>query len=89
MEANDGADICELVGLCILTIIHRSIDFTYVGLYGDDGLAVMRSSSGSSLDRFRKKLVTLFQDYVLKITENTGKASINFLNISFCLNSES
>ena len=89
MGANDGAEICELVGLYILTEIHKNIDFTSVGLYRDDGLAVIRSASGSSLDRNRKKLITLFQDNELKILVKTGKTSINFLDINFCLNSES
>ena len=89
MGANDGAEICELVGLYIHTEIHKNIDFTSVGLYRDDGLAVIRSASGSSLYRYRKKLITLFQDYELKITVKTGNTSINFLDINFCLNSES
>ena len=50
---------------------------------------MIRSASGSSLDRHRKKLITLFQDNELKITVKTGKTSINFLDINFCLNSES
>ena len=83
-RVNDGAEICELVGLYILTEIHKNMAFTSVGLYRDDGLAVIRSASGSSLDRYRKKLITLFQDNELKITAKTGKTSINF-----CLNSES
>ena len=89
MGANDGAEICELVGLYILTEIHKNIDFTSVGLYRDDGLAVIRSAPGSSLDRYRKKLITLFQDNELTITVKTKKTSINFLDINFCLNSES
>ena len=89
MGANDGAEICELVGLYILTEIHENIDFTSVGLYRDDGLAVIRSTSGSSLDRYRKKLITFFQDNELKITVKSGKTSINFLDINFSLNSES
>ena len=80
MVANDGAEICELVGLYMPTEIHENMDFTSVGLYRDDGLAVMRSASGSSLDRYRKKLITLFQDNELKITVDTGKTSINYLN---------
>ena len=89
MGASDGAEICELAGLYILTEIHKNIDFTSVGLYRDDGLAVIRSASGCSMDRYRKALITLFQDNELKITVKTGKTSINFLDINFCLNSES
>ena len=45
MGANDGAEICELVWLYILTEIHKDIDFTSIGIYRDDGLALMRSMS--------------------------------------------
>ena len=41
MGANDGTEICEVVGLYILTEIHRNTDFTSIGLCRDDGLAVI------------------------------------------------
>ena len=72
MGANDGAEICELKGLYILTEMHKT-DFTSVGLYRDDGLAVKRSASGSSLERYTKKVITLFQDNELKITVRPDK----------------
>ena len=83
MGANDGAEICELVGLYIVTEVHKKVDFTSVGLCRDDGLAVMRSASGSSLDRYREILISLFQDNELKITVKARKTSIYFLDIYF------
>ena len=68
IEANDGAEICELVGLYVLTEIHKNIDFTSVVIYRDDGLAVIQSAFGSSFDRYGKKLITIFLDNELKIT---------------------
>ena len=50
---------------------------------------MIRYVSGSSFDRFSKKLYTLFQDNELKITVLTGKTSIIFVDINFCLNYES
>ena len=50
---------------------------------------MIRSASGSSLDRYGKKLIALFQDNGLNITVKTGKTSINFLDKNVCLNSES
>ena len=87
--ANDDAEFCELVGLCIHTEILENIDFTSVGLCRDDGLAVIRSASGSSLDRYRKIFITLFQDNELNITVKTENTSMNFLDLNFCLNTES
>ena len=45
----------------MLTEIHENMDFTSVGLYRDDGLAVIRSASGSSLDRHRKNSSPFFK----------------------------
>ena len=54
MGDNDGADICELAGIYILTEIHSKVDFTSVEQFRDGGQAVIRSTSGSSLDMSRK-----------------------------------
>ena len=68
MGANDGAEICELVGLYILTEIHED-------RFLQHRHTPRRSASGSSLDRYRKKHITLFQDNELKIAVDTGKTS--------------
>ena len=39
MESYDGAEICELVGLCILSTLGKIYEIQNVGLYRDDGLA--------------------------------------------------
>ena len=55
--------------------------------YAEDGITVMQSTSGNSLDRFRKKLIKHFQDNEQKITVETGNTSINLLDMNYCLNS--
>ena len=71
-RANDGAEICELVGLYIVTEIHETVNFPAVGLCRDDGLPVIQSTYRSSFDKFGKKLINLFQDDELKIATQTG-----------------
>ena len=39
MRSYDGAEICELVGLYILSILGNVYEFQNVGLYRDNGLA--------------------------------------------------
>ena len=39
MEAPDGAEICELVGLFILKEVKNEFTILDFGLYKDDGLA--------------------------------------------------
>ena len=43
MGSYDGAEVCELVGLLILNKLAKETDKDMVGLYRDDGLAVMRN----------------------------------------------
>ena len=47
MGAFDGAEVCELIGPYIISIISESINFKSIGPYRDDGLAVLKSATGS------------------------------------------
>ena len=78
MGANDGAEICELVELYILTEVHKNIDFTSVGLYRDDALAVMRSASGSSLDRNSNHPPTILSMLPQTISKRISSLLYNF-----------
>ena len=62
MGAFDGAEVCELIGLYIISIINESINFESIGLYRDDGLAVSKSETGSESERMRKRLIKTLQD---------------------------
>ena len=54
MGAYDGAEVCELVGLYILKQLESKFNIN-IGLYRDDGLAVLRGN-GRSADNIRKKI---------------------------------
>ena len=89
MGAFDGAEVCELIGLCIISTINETIKFESIGLYRDDGLAVLKSATGSESERMRKRLIKTFQDNDLSITSQTNIASTNFLDITLNLTKES
>ncbi|KAJ8049838.1 hypothetical protein HOLleu_02755 [Holothuria leucospilota] len=55
MGAFDGAEVCELVGLFLLSDLTKKLDLKSIGLYRDDGLAVKKSSSGSNTDSIRRR----------------------------------
>lgn len=86
MGAYDGAEVCELVGLYILSEINCNLDFDSVGLYRDDGLAVVRSHSGRRADCLRKDLIRIFQSCGLSITVQTNLKSVSFLDTTLDLN---
>ena len=71
MGAFDGAEVCELIGLYIISTINESMKFESIGLYRDDGLAVLKSATGSESERMRKRLIKIFQDNDLSITSQT------------------
>ena len=85
MGAFDGAEVYELIGLCIVSTINKSIDFESIGLYRDDGLAVLKSATGSESESMRQQLIKSFQDNGLSITSQTNITSTNFLYIALSL----
>jgi len=66
MSSYNGAEICELVGLYILNILSRKLNKKNIGLYRDDGLAVIKNTSGATADRTRKNIIKTFSDIGLK-----------------------
>ena len=46
MGLYDGAEICELVELYLLYELNKTIKNQHLGLYRDDGLAIINSKSG-------------------------------------------
>ena len=59
MGGHHGAEICELVGLFILDGLHAIFNPKWVGLYRDDGLAVVRRSAGRHIENMCKKYTIL------------------------------
>ena len=86
MGAFDGAEVCELIGLFIIITINESINFESICLYRDDGLAVLKSATGSESERTRTRLIKTFQDNGLSIASQT---SANFLDITLILRTQS
>ena len=88
MGSYDGAEVCELIGLFILNTLQDRFGKD-VGLYRDDGLAVINSRSGRLCDRERKELAAVFDNLGLKITALTNQLRTNFLDLTFDLNNGS
>ena len=85
----NGAEVCELIGIYIISSINESIKCESIRLYRGDGLAVLKSSTGSESERMRKRLIKTFQDNDLSITSQTNITSANFLHITLNLTTES
>lgn len=85
MGSFDGAEVSELVGLYLLSKITTILPTQCVGLYRDDGLAIIEHANGPMLDRIRKKLHSCFKKEGLGIEVETGMHQANFLDVTLNL----
>ena len=86
MGAYDGAEICELVGIYILSILSTKCDKGNIGLYRDDGLSVFENLSGPQSERIKKEFQKVFNDNGLKIVIKCNLKVVNYLDATFNLN---
>ena len=88
MGSFDVVEACELVGLYMLYHLSSVIgDKMNIGLYRDDGLAILEATSGPETDRIRKEIEKLFKDHHLHITTELGLIQTDFLDVTFNLKS--
>ena len=85
MGSNDGAEVCELVGLYILSILSRKYKKSDIGLYRDDGLAIFKSMSGPKMERIKKDIIATFKKHNLKIVIESNMKIVNFLDVTLNL----
>ena len=85
MGAPDGAEVCELVGLFLISEVKGRCPELNFGLYRDDGLAVHNRIPNRKLDRIRKDLHALFGEHNLRITVETDKTTTDFLDVTLDL----
>ena len=89
MGSFDGAEIgCELVGLFVLSKLAEKFGKENVGLYRDDGLALVEDVNGRKADKARKMLHDIFGQIGLKITAQVDNQVVNFLDITLNLENE-
>ena len=84
MGSYDGAESCELVGTYILNEISNIIPKENIGLYRDDGLAVI-SKPAAIAERIKKKLCEKFKQFGLQITATANTKVTDFLDVTFDL----
>ena len=72
MGSFDGAEVCELVGLYLLSQLqHLAMN---VGLYRDDGLAITNKRP-RAVENMKKEMCQIFKDNGLNITIDANKKS--------------
>ena len=80
MGSFDGAEICDLVGLFILSKL-QDLGLCSVGLYRDDGLAVSDKTARQN-EILKKKICQVFRNLNLSITITANQKVVDFLDIT-------
>ena len=86
MGSFDGAELCELIGIYIQSLLTDSIELITkenIGLYRDDGLILLRNTNSQQTDRSRKRIIKKFQSIGFKIEIVTTLQVVDFLDVTF------
>ena len=72
MGCFDGAQVCDLIGIYILSLLTSFICQNDIGLYRDNGLIVLHKLNGKQIDQMRKKITQCFKSVGFKIEIQTN-----------------
>ena len=86
MGSYDGAEVCELIGIFMLSLIGNKYNPNNIGLYRDDGLAVFKNTSGPQSEKIKKTFQRMFKNKGLDIIINCNMKIVNYLDVTLNLN---
>ena len=75
----------EIIGLFLLNNLSEKYGKSNVGLYRDDGLVLLRNTSGPQSERTRKDITREFKKQGLNISISTNQKICNFLDVTLNL----
>ena len=82
MGSADGAETCELIGTFLLNQLNRIIPKHEIGIYRDDGLAIVRKNPKEA-ERIKTELFRKFNEYGLEITAEANATKVDYLDVKF------
>ena len=85
MEAYNGTEVWELVGTYMLKLLSNKYNKNDFGFYRDDGLAVLKNTSGSQSEQVKKNVQKIFKEHGLDNIIQCNMKVVNFLDVTFNL----
>ena len=85
MGSYDGAEVCELIGSHIISVLKRLTKIDDVGLYRDDGLILLRNLTGRNIELLRKEITKSMKDFGFSIEITANIKQADFLDVTFDL----
>ena len=81
MGAYDRAEVRELISIFMLSLLSKHINKNHIWLYRDDGLAILKNTSGPEAEKLKKMFQKLFKEKDLDIIQCNLKIT-NYLDIT-------
>ena len=85
MGSYDSAELCELIGIYIQSLLINILSKDIMGLYKDDGLIILRKANKQQTDRVRKKIISIFKNIDFETDIVTNITEVDFLDVTFNL----
>ena len=86
MGSYDGTEVCELIGIFMLSLISNIYNRKNLGLYRDDRLAASKNTSGPQSEKIKKTFQKMFKNKALDIIINCNMKIVNYLDVTLNLN---
>ena len=83
MGSYDGAELCELIGIYIQSLLTNILSKNNMSLYRDDGLFILCKINKQRTDR--KKRISILKNIDFKIEIVTNRTEVDFLDVTFNL----
>ena len=83
----DSAEVCDLVGLFLLSELREQKLNANLGIFRDDGLGTS-SSTPRQIEQIKKKICEVYRKHGLSITVDANKKVVQFLDVEFNLENE-
>ena len=86
MGAYDGAEVCEIVGIYLLSLLGKKYNSKDIGLYRDDGLSVFKNMNGPEAEKIKQEIQRIFKEVGLEIVVSCNMKVVNYLDVTLNLN---
>ena len=82
MVSYDGAELCELVGIYIQSLLENTLENDQMGLYPGDGPIILCNISNQQTDKIRKKIISIFKSIDFKIEITANLTEVDFFDLT-------
>ena len=82
----DSTEICDLMGIFMLSLLRKKYSSNNICLYLDGGLSVLRNISGQQAEKHTKIIQKFFRDKGLQTIIKCNLKVVDYLDVTLNLN---